>query len=78
MNPPDVSLKEYIESRFDSLERLIDTKFENVEATAKAQNHILEDLECRVSGLERWRAYILGACLVIGFLVQWFWEKLMS
>ncbi|WP_048180648.1 hypothetical protein [Methanosarcina siciliae] len=77
MNPPDVSLKEYIESRFDGLERLIDTKFENVEATAKKQTETLCTLECRVGSLERWRAYILGACLVIGFLARCLWEKLL-
>lgn len=75
--PQDIPFKEYLDSRFDGLEKLIDVKFQSVEATTKAQNHILEDLECRVSGLERWRAYILGACLVIGFLAQWLWEKLL-
>lgn len=76
--PPDVSLKEYLDSRFDGLEKLIDVKFQSVEATTKTQNKILEDLECRVSSLEKWRAYILGACLIIGFLVRWLWELWMS
>lgn len=74
--PPDVSLKEYLDSRFDGLEKLIDAKFEKVEATTKTQMETLTALEGRVSSLERWRAYILGACLIIGFLIQWVCEKL--
>jgi len=74
--PQDVSLKDHMDSRFDGLEKLIDAKFEKVESTAKTQMETLTALEGRVSSLERWRAYILGACLIIGFLIQWVCEKL--
>jgi len=60
--PPDaVGLKEYLESRFDGLEKLIDLRFQSVETTNKAQNKSFSTLESRVSSLERWRAYICGA-----------------
>lgn len=77
--PPDsVGLKEYLDSKFDGLEKLIDAKFQAVEATNRTQNKTLSVLEGRVASLERWRAYVCGACLVLGFLARWVWDKLSS
>lgn len=75
--PPDVSLKEHLNSRFDGLEKLIDLRFLSIEATVKTQNDNYSTIETRVSSLERWRAYTCGACLILGFLVRWAWEKMM-
>lgn len=76
--PPDVSLKEYLDSRFDGLEKLIEVRFGAVETTVKCQEDDYRLLKGRVESLENWRAYTLGACLVLAFLAQWLWEKLMS
>lgn len=74
--PPSIDIKDYLDSRFDGLEKLIDAKFQAVEEVVEKQNKALERLECRVSSLEKWRAYILGACALIGFLANWVWGKI--
>lgn len=74
--PASVDLRDYLDSRFDGLEKLIDAKFKPIEEAGEKQSKAIENLECRVDSLEKWRAYILGACLVIGFIARWIWEIL--
>jgi hypothetical protein len=58
MSEPETWLKDYIDSKFDGLEKYIDAKFQPMETH-----------EQRISNLEKWRAYVLGACVVISFAV---------
>lgn len=75
MSESDV-LKDYLEMRFNGLEKIIDIKFQAVGATQDACNTTVTDHETRISSLEKWRAYVLGAAAVIGFMVGAFWCKI--
>lgn len=72
-----VQLKVYFDTRFDDLKMFIDEKFKVLEKRDDHLEKVVGQLEKRVSRLEKWRAYICGAFVVIGFLIKLFYDMVV-
>lgn len=66
----DADLIKYFDSKFDGIEKLFEAKISGIEEACKLKCDNRPDLEPRIRSLERWRAYILGACAVISIMIS--------
>jgi len=62
--PPEIEYKDYFDTRFNGLEKLIDEKFKP-----------LSTHEDRIKSLETWRAGIVGGLMLISYILYYYLPK---
>lgn len=66
------------EGRLARIEQLLEDKLEQGEREFERFGKILEQHASKISRLEKWQHWVIGAGAVIGAVLTFFWEKIFG